>query len=256
MFDIKYSVESVHSRNWQDLRKENTGEAMYNIGRHQRRELHLHNRILLRRKKGEMHNLGQMPHTTYICVSKWTMPVFVPQSQQTHQTPSAKPVHREDPHNRFSCPAKSTTFSHRGPDYHQCMNGVAFGVTYVPLWRCTCEEGNCMKLQTRAGSIFLSLDKLQRQPNCSLDNRRLLHQEPGAGFEDNNLLFSASDGPSLFNFWHILHTKLESPFELIISQKARLLINIEKENYLPNQSHMMQPTFKHSKKQQKKTKQS
>lgn len=139
---MKYSAESVHSRNWQDLRRENTGEAMFNIGRHQQRELHQHNRILkciIRVKHHTQH--------TFVFQNERCQYSSHSHSWQTNQTPSVKPVHRKGPHNRFSCPAKSNTFSHRGPDYHQCMNGKALGVACVPLWRCTCEEGNCVELQ-------------------------------------------------------------------------------------------------------------
>lgn len=157
---LKDSAESVHSWNWQDFWRENTGEAMFNTGRH------LHNRILFVEKRRNAYLGSNITHNIHLCF-KWKMPVFVPQLQQIHQTPSVKPVHCKVQHNRFSCPAKSNTFSHRGPDYHQCMNGIALGVTSVPLWRRTCGEGNCLELQWRAGCIFLSL---QRQPNISLDN--------------------------------------------------------------------------------------
>lgn len=148
-------------------------------------------------------------------------------SQQTNQTPSVKPVHRKGPHNRFSCPAKSNTFSHRGPDYHQCMNGIALSVACVPLWICTCEEGNCMELQWKGQDQSF-------YPWISWKDSQIvlwITEDSSIKSQALDLLFSASDG-CLFNVWHILHTKLESPFEFIISQKVRLVIKIEKEKCL------------------------
>lgn len=138
------------------------------------------------------------------------------QLQQIHQTPSVKHVHCKVQHNRFSCPAKSNIFSHRGPDYHQSMNGIALGVTRVPLWRCTCGEGNCLELQWRTGCIFMSL---QIQPTIYLDNVNCTQ----------NLKTPLNWKPFLYFF---------------IREQNRLLIMKKRRAFCQNKAMWSKPTFR------------